>query len=80
MKMHAITSWEEGTDVQQFSSQMEIMKPLMQNYAMWFNQRYGYVGHVFDSRYTSCLWYSKKYDREVIMCSESINRILLLKF
>ena len=25
MKMHVITSWEEGTDVQQFSSQMKII-------------------------------------------------------
>lgn len=43
----------------------KIMKPLMQNYAMWFNQKYGYVGHVFDSRYTSCLIENDRYFLEV---------------
>ena len=43
----------------------KIMKPLMQNYAMWFNQRYGYVGHVFDSRYTSCMIEDEIYFLEV---------------
>ena len=43
----------------------KIMKPLMQNYAMWFNQRYGYVGHVFDSRYTSCLIEDDRFFLEV---------------
>ena len=43
----------------------KIMKPLMQNYAMWFNQKYGYVGHVFDSRYTSCLIENDSYFLEV---------------
>jgi REP element-mobilizing transposase RayT len=43
----------------------KIMKPLMQNYAMWFNQRYGYIGHVFDSRYTSCLIEDDRYFLEV---------------
>lgn len=43
----------------------KIMKPLMQNYAMWFNQRYGYIGHVFDSRYTSCLIEDERYFLEV---------------
>ncbi len=37
----------------------------MQNYAMWFNQRYGYIGHVFDSRYTSCLIEDDRYFLEV---------------
>jgi hypothetical protein len=37
----------------------------MQNYAMWFNQKYGYEGHVFDSRYTSCLIESELYFLEV---------------
>ena len=43
----------------------KIMKPLMQNYAMWFNQKYGYEGHVFDSRYTSCLIENDSYFLEV---------------
>lgn len=43
----------------------KIMKPLMQNYAMWFNQKYGYEGHVFDSRYTSCLIEDERYFLEV---------------
>ena len=43
----------------------KIMKPVMQNYAMWFNQRYGYVGHVFDSRYTSCMIEDDRYFIEV---------------
>jgi REP element-mobilizing transposase RayT len=43
----------------------KIMKPVMQNYAMWFNQKYGYEGHVFDSRYTSCLIESEQYFLEV---------------
>ena len=43
----------------------KIMKPLMQNYAMWFNQKYGYEGHVFDSRYTSCLIEDELYFLEV---------------
>ena len=43
----------------------KIMKPIMQNYAMWFNQRYGYEGHVFDSRYTSCLIEDNLYFLEV---------------
>ena len=41
------------------------MKPVMQNYAMWFNQKYGYEGHVFDSRYTSCLIEKELYFLEV---------------
>ena len=43
----------------------KIMKPIMQNYAMWFNQRYGFIGHVFDSRYTSCLIEDDRYFLEV---------------
>lgn len=43
----------------------KIMKPLMQNYAMWFNRKYGYEGHVFDSRYTSCLIEDDLYFLEV---------------
>ena len=43
----------------------KIMKPIMQNYAMWFNQKYGYEGHVFDSRYTSCLIEDDRYFLEV---------------
>jgi REP element-mobilizing transposase RayT len=43
----------------------KIVKPVMQNYAMWFNQRYGYVGHVFDSRYTSCMIEDDRYFLEV---------------
>ena len=43
----------------------KIMKPVMQNYAMWFNQKYGYEGHVFDSRYTSCLIENGLYFLEV---------------
>ncbi|MGN0483396.1 MAG: transposase [Lachnospiraceae bacterium] len=33
----------------------KIMSRLMQNYAMYFNRKYGTRGHVFDSRYVSCL-------------------------
>ncbi len=44
----------------------KIMKPLMQNYAMYFNSTYGYTGHVFDSRYTSCLIEDGRYFLEVI--------------
>lgn len=33
----------------------KIMKYLMQNYAMYFNRKYGTKGHVFDSRYVSCI-------------------------
>ena len=43
----------------------KIMKPIMQNYAVWFNQKYGYVGHLFDSRYTSCLIEDDVYFLEV---------------
>lgn len=43
----------------------KIMKSVMQNYAMWFNGKYGYEGHVFDSRYTSCLIEDEVYFLEV---------------
>ncbi len=43
----------------------KIMKPIMQNYAMWFNKSYGYVGHLFDSRYTSSLIEDDRYFIEV---------------
>ncbi|MGX8714856.1 MAG: transposase [Lachnospiraceae bacterium] len=43
----------------------KIMKPVMQNYAMWFNKKYGYEGHVFDSRYTSRLIENNLYFLEV---------------
>ena len=33
----------------------KIMKDLLSNYARNFNNKYGYCGHLFDSRYTSCL-------------------------
>lgn len=42
-----------------------IMKPIMQNYAIWFNNRYDFEGHVFDSRYTSCLIKDDVYFLEV---------------
>lgn len=32
-----------------------IMNRLLSSYAKNFNYRYGYTGHVFESRYTSCL-------------------------
>ena len=32
-----------------------IMRMLMHHYAMTFNRKYGIGGHLFDSRYTSCL-------------------------
>ena len=31
------------------------MKRLLSSYARNFNNKYGYSGHLFDSRYTSCL-------------------------
>ena len=41
------------------------MKHLMQNYAMYFNRKYGTRGHVFDSRYVSCLIEDGRYFLEV---------------
>lgn len=43
----------------------KVMKPLMQNYAMWFNRKNSYEGHVFDSRYTSCVISDDRYFLEV---------------
>ena len=31
------------------------MKSLAERYAMFYNRRYGYKGHVFEGRYVSCL-------------------------
>ena len=33
----------------------KIMQPVMNHYARTFNQKNGHQGHLFDSRYTSCL-------------------------
>ena len=41
------------------------MKRLMQNYAMYFNRKYGTRGHVFDSRYVSRLVEDERYFLEV---------------
>ena len=46
----------------------KIMKPLMQNYAMWFNGTTGYTGHVFDSRYTSYLIEDDRYFLQKRQC------------
>ena len=43
----------------------KIMKPVMNHYARMFNQKYGYDGHLFDSRYTSCLIEDDRYFLEV---------------
>ena len=43
----------------------KIMKRLMQNYAMYFNRKYGTRGHVFDSRYVSRLVEDERYFLEV---------------
>ena len=42
-----------------------IMKKIMHQYAMIFNHRYGLEGHLFDSRYTSCLVGDDRYFLEV---------------
>ena len=42
-----------------------IMKPLMNSYAKYFNQKYGFEGHLFDSRYTSGLIEDEIYFLEV---------------
>ena len=41
------------------------MQPVMNHYARMFNQKYGYDGHLFDSRYTSCLIEDDRYFLEV---------------
>ena len=43
----------------------KIMQPVMNHYARMFNQKYGYDGHLFDSRYTSCLIEDYRYFLEV---------------
>jgi REP element-mobilizing transposase RayT len=43
----------------------KIMQPLMNHYARNFNQRYDYTGHLFESRYTSCLIEDERYFLEV---------------
>ena len=43
----------------------KIMQPVMNHYARMFNQKYGYDGHLFDSRYTSCLIEDDRYFLEV---------------
>lgn len=42
-----------------------VMGYLMQNYAMYFNRKYGTKGHVFDSRYVSRLIEDERYFLEV---------------
>ena len=43
----------------------KIMKCLLFHYARTFNQRHGYSGHLFESRYTSCLIEDPVYFLEV---------------
>ena len=43
----------------------KIMQRLMQSYAMYYNRKYGTKGHVFDSRYVSCLIEDGRYFLEV---------------
>ena len=43
----------------------KIMQPVMNHYARNFNQRNGLDGHLFDSRYTSCLVENEIYFLEV---------------
>lgn len=43
----------------------KIMNRLLQKYAMYFNRKYGTRGHVFDSRYVSCVIEDGKYFLEV---------------
>lgn len=43
----------------------KIMSRIMQNYAIYFNHKYGTRGHVFDSRYVSCLIEDGRYFLEV---------------
>ncbi len=43
----------------------KIMQPLMNHYARMFNQKCGHEGHLFDSRYTSCLIEDNVYFLEV---------------
>ncbi len=43
----------------------KIMQPVMNHYARTFNQKYGFSGHLFESRYTSCLIEDDRYFLEV---------------
>ncbi len=43
----------------------KIMQHLMNYYARTFNHKYGYDGHLFESRYTSCLIEDEAYFLEV---------------
>ena len=43
----------------------KIMNRLLCSYAKTFNQKYGYTGHLFESRYTSCLIENPVYFLEV---------------
>lgn len=43
----------------------KIMNRLLSNYAKNFNRRYGYTGHLFESRYTACLIENPIYFLEV---------------
>lgn len=43
----------------------KIMQPLMNHYARTFNQKYGYSGHLFDSRYESKMIENNIYFLEV---------------
>ena len=42
-----------------------IMKAIMSSYARTSNQRNSYTGHLFDSRYVSCLIEDERYFLEV---------------
>lgn len=42
-----------------------IMKKIMNNYARYFNQKYGFSGHLFDSRYVSSITDNPVYFLEV---------------
>ena len=42
-----------------------IMQPLMTQYARFFNRKYNLAGHLFDSRYTSCIIEDPGYFLEV---------------
>ena len=43
----------------------KIMKAILEKYAVFFNQKYDFVGHLFEGRYTSCLIEDKAYFLEV---------------
>ena len=52
------------------------MQPVMNHYARMFNQKHGYDGHLFDSRYTSCLIEDDRYFLEVSRYTGATNRKL----